>query len=358
VVRDVRVRKPDEEGPHLGASFLMAAFVVRRILWAIPVLFLAVTMIFFLMRAIGGNPFRHGPLLGLAGPGERWVKYGDPQPEAIEDNLARRYGLDLPWYEQYVNFLEGVVTFDFGPSLSFRNQTVNALIAETAPSSLELGILALAWAILLGVPAGVFAALRPNTALDYCVRLSSSIGFAVPNFLVATMLVYLVSVKLGWLPTNGWTSWRHKLLPSLTLALLPMAYLTRIVRGSMLETFQEDYVRAARAKGLRYGHVVVGHALRKLAHPGGNRGSAAARLPGDRRLRDRDDLLGPRAQPLLHLRRGGARLHVRARSHGAHHYGDRRSQPRGRHRLRAARSAHSGVLSSEQTATRTRRRSS
>jgi oligopeptide transport system permease protein len=267
VVRDVRVRKPDEEGPHLGASFLMAAFVVRRILWAIPVLFLAVTMIFFLMRAIGGNPFRHGPLLGLAGPGERWVKYGDPQPEAIEDNLARRYGLDLPWYEQYVNFLEGVVTFDFGPSLSFRNQTVNALIAETAPSSLELGILALAWAILLGVPAGVFAALRPNTALDYCVRLSSSIGFAVPNFLVATMLVYLVSVKLGWLPTNGWTSWRHKLLPSLTLALLPMAYLTRIVRGSMLETFQEDYVRAARAKGLRYGHVVVGHALRNSLIP-------------------------------------------------------------------------------------------
>ena len=245
----------------------MAAFVIRRILWAIPVLFLAVTMIFFLMRAIGGNPFRHGPLLGLAAPGDRWVKYGDPQPEAIENNLARRYGLDLPWYEQYVNFLEGVVTFDFGPSLSFRNETVNELILETAPSSLELGLLALALAVLLGVPAGVLAALRPNTALDYCVRLLSSIGFAVPNFLAATMLVYLVSVKLGWLPTNGWTSWRHKLLPSLTLAFLPMAYLTRIVRGSMLETLQEDYVRTAQAKGLRYGRVVVAHALRNSLIP-------------------------------------------------------------------------------------------
>ena len=83
----------------------MARFVLRRILWAIPVLLLAVTMIFFLMRAIGGNPFRHGPLLGLSAPGDRWVKYGDPQPQAIEDNLARRYGLDLPWYLQYVHFV-------------------------------------------------------------------------------------------------------------------------------------------------------------------------------------------------------------------------------------------------------------
>ncbi len=245
----------------------MAAFVVRRIIWTIPVLFIAVTMIFFLMRAIGGNPFVHGPLLGLAAPGERWVKYGDPQPEAIENNLARRYGLDLPWYEQYVNFLEGVVTFDFGPSLAFRNETVNELIRETAPDSIELGILALAGAILLGVPAGVLAALRPNTAFDHAVRLFSSLGFAVPNFLVATMLVYIVSVRLGWLPTNGWTSWRHKLLPSLTLAMLPMAYLTRIVRGSMLETLQEDYVRTARAKGLRFRRVVVAHALRNSLIP-------------------------------------------------------------------------------------------
>ena len=245
----------------------MATFVLRRLLWTIPVTFVAVTMIFFLMRAIGGNPFRHGPLIGLSTPGGGWTKYGDFQPEAIENNLARRYGLDLPWYEQYANFLQGVVTFDFGPSLSFRNQTVNGLIADTAPSSLELGLLALGWAILLGVPAAVFAALRPNTALDYCVRLLSSIGFAVPNFLLATMLVYVVSVKLGWLPTNGWTSWRHKLLPSLTLAMLPMAYLTRIVRGAMLETLQEDYVRAARAKGLRSSRVVVTHALRNSLIP-------------------------------------------------------------------------------------------
>jgi oligopeptide transport system permease protein len=267
MVRDVRVREPDEEGSRASEACLMAAFVVRRVFWTIPVTFLAVTMIFFLMRAIGGNPFRHGTLLGLATPGGGWTKYGDPQPEAIENNLARRYGLDLPWYEQYVNFLEGVVTFDFGPSLSFRNETVNELIRETAPNSIELGLLALAWAILLGVPAAVFAALRANTALDYGVRLISSIGFAVPNFLLATMLVYLLSVKLGWLPTNGWTSWRHKLLPSLTLAMLPMAYLTRIVRGAMLETLQEEYVRAARAKGLRSSRVVVAHALRNSLIP-------------------------------------------------------------------------------------------
>lgn len=245
----------------------MATFVLRRLCWAIPVVFVAVTIIFFLMRAIGGNPFVHGPLLGLASPGERWVKYGDPQPEAIANNLARRYGLDLPWYEQYLNFLEGVATFDFGPSLSFRSETVNELIWETAPNSIELGLLALAWAIVLGVPAGILAALRPNTAFDYAVRIFSSVGFAVPNFLVATALTYVFAVKLGWLPTNGWTSWRHKLLPTLTLAMLPMAHLTRIIRGAMLESLQEDYVRAARARGLRFRRVVVGHVVRNSLIP-------------------------------------------------------------------------------------------
>ena len=231
----------------------MLAIILRRLI-SLPLIVLSVTFVTF--------------IVGFLAPGDPILTLmGNQRDPVVYENLRHLYGLDLPWYEQYVNFLEGVVTFDFGPSLSFRNQTVNGLIMETAPSSLELGLLALAWAILLGVPAGVFAALRPNTALDYGVRLLSSIGFAVPSFLAATLLVYLLSVKLGWLPTNGWTSWRHKLLPSLTLAMLPMAYLTRIVRGSMLETLQEDYVRAARAKGLRYGRVVVGHALRNSLIP-------------------------------------------------------------------------------------------
>jgi oligopeptide transport system permease protein len=246
----------------------MLAFAFRRLLWTIPVLFLVVTLIFFMMRSIGGDPFRHGPLLGLGSAQGRWVKYGDYQPPAIRRNLAERYGLDLPWHEQYLNFLQGVVTFDYGPSLSFRNVQVNDILKEQGPRSLALGLLAFVWALCLGLPLGVFAALRPNSLLDVGVRLFSNIGFAVPNFLIATILIYVVSVKLGWLPTNGWQeSWRHKILPSFTLSLVPMAYFARLVRAAMLEALEQDYVQAARARGLRRRRVVGLHALRNSLIP-------------------------------------------------------------------------------------------
>jgi ABC-type dipeptide/oligopeptide/nickel transport system permease component len=240
--------------------------VVRRVLWTIPILWVVVTIVFFMMRSIGGDPFRRGPLLGLSSAA--WVKYGDYQPPAIRQNQRERYGLDLPWYEQYANYVRGVATFDFGPSLSFRNVRVNELMRELAPRSFELAGLAFLWALLVGVPLGVLAALRPDSPFDYGARLFSTLGLALPNFLVATVIVYYLSVKLGVLPTSGWTaSWKHKLLPSFTLGLLPMAYCTRLLRGSMLETLQLDYVRMARAKGLRTRRVIVGHALRNSLVP-------------------------------------------------------------------------------------------
>jgi oligopeptide transport system permease protein len=251
-----------------GSLAGMAAFAFRRLLWTIPVMLAVVTMIFLLMRAIEGSPFRHGPLLGLASvDGGHWAKYLDYQPPAIRENLEERYQLDLPWYQQYLNFLEGVATFNYGSSLSFRNVQVNDIIKEQAPRSMELGLLAFTWAVLLAVPLGVFSALRQNSPLDYAVRLVSNAGFALPSFLVATLLVHVVSLRLGWLPTNGWDGWRYKILPALTLGLLPMAYLTRLVRGAMLETLAEDYVRAARAKGLRFRRVVGVHALRNSLIP-------------------------------------------------------------------------------------------
>ena len=246
----------------------MTAFVLRRVLWTLPVLLVVVTTIFFMMRAIGGDPFRHGPLLGLANTQQgKWTKYGDPQPESISENLHRRYGLDLPWYEQYGNYLAGVAMFDFGPSLSFRNVTVNEILREQAPRSMELGALAFLWAFGLGIPLGVLAALRQGSILDSGIRLFSSVGFAVPSFLVAVMLVYVLSVKLGVFPTNGWSSWRHKVLPSFTLGLVPLALCTRLVRGATIEALQADYVVAARAKGLRRRRVVAAHALRNALIP-------------------------------------------------------------------------------------------
>jgi oligopeptide transport system permease protein len=244
----------------------MAAFVVRRVLWTIPILWVVVTIVFFMMRSIGGDPFRRGPLLGLSNVA--WVKYGDYQPESIKRNQRERYGLNLPWYQQYANYLRGVATLDFGPSLSFRNVRVNELIKELAPRSLELAGLSFLWAFALGIPVAVLAALRPGSAFDVGARIFSSVGFALPNFFVATLLVYYLSVRLGLLPTSGWTAgWTHKILPSFTLGLVPMAYCVRLLRASLLETLELDYIRMARAKGLSRSRVVLKHALRNSLIP-------------------------------------------------------------------------------------------
>jgi ABC-type dipeptide/oligopeptide/nickel transport system permease component len=244
----------------------MAPFIARRVLWTIPILWVVVTIVFFMMRAIGGDPFRRGPLLGLSNVA--WVKYGDYQPESIKRNQRERYGLNLPWYQQYGNYLRGVVTLDFGPSLSFRNVRVNDLIKELAPRSLELAALSFLWAFALGIPMAVLAALRPGSAFDVGARIFSSVGFALPNFFVATLLVYYLSVKLGVLPTSGWTDgWKHKVLPSFTLGLVPMAYCVRLLRASLLETLELDYIRMARAKGLSRSRVVLKHALRNSLIP-------------------------------------------------------------------------------------------
>jgi oligopeptide transport system permease protein len=243
------------------------AFALRRVLWTIPVIFVVVTMIFFLMRSIGGDPLRHGPLVGLTGTGG-WQKYGDPQPEAIRRNQLHEFGLDLPWYEQYANYLEGVATFDYGPSLTYRDRSVNEILEEQTPNSLELTALALAWALALGIPLGVVAAFRHGSALDGAIRLVSGAGLGLPVFLVATLLVYVFSVRLGLLPTNGWTQgWRYKVLPSFALGLLPLALCIRLVRGATLETMREEYVVAALARGLRRRRVLWVHVLRNSLLP-------------------------------------------------------------------------------------------
>jgi ABC-type dipeptide/oligopeptide/nickel transport system permease component len=230
----------------------MGAYIVRRVFWTLPVILLVILLTFALMSQIEGNPFRKT---------ERAV------PAAVQANLERKFNLDRPWYVQYARYVEGVVTFDLGPSLVLRDRTVNDVVKEQFPRSIELGLYAFGWAILLGVPAGVVAALRPNSRFDYGAMLFSNVGFALPNFLVATLLIYFVALKWGLVPTSGWTSWEHKLLPSFTLGLVPMAYFARLVRGTMLETLQQDYVRTAKAKGLRFRRIVLVHVLRNSLIP-------------------------------------------------------------------------------------------
>jgi oligopeptide transport system permease protein len=241
-------------------------YALARLVWTLPVVFAAVTLTFFLVRAIDGDPFRHGPLVGLTAQGG-WQKYGDFQPESIRDNMRRRYGLDLPWYEQYGNYLVGVATLNLGPSLSYRNRTVEEIIREQGPVTLELGLLALAFGLLSGVPLGLASALHARSPLARLEGVLSSLALALPAFLVGTLLVYVFAVRADLVPTTGWESWRSKVLPVVTLGLVPLAYSARLTRSAVLETLGDDHVRTARAKGLRRGRVLTLHVLRNSLVP-------------------------------------------------------------------------------------------
>jgi ABC-type dipeptide/oligopeptide/nickel transport system permease component len=241
-------------------------YAAGRIVWTIPIVLVAVTLAFFLVRATGGDPFRHGPLVGLTGQGG-WKKYGDFQPQSIRDNIRRRYALDLPWYEQYGNYLAGVATFDLGPSLSFRYRTVDEIIVKQGPITLELAALGLAWSFVVGVALGAVSALARGRAAGRIERLVSSLATAVPAFLVGTLLISVFSLEAGLFPTSGWDGWRSKVLPVVTLGLVPMAYFARLTRSAALEASGSEYVRSARAKGLRRRRVVVAHVLRNSLVP-------------------------------------------------------------------------------------------
>ena len=233
----------------------MLKFIIRRIAWTIPVVLLVILMTFFMMRLIKGNPFRTG---------DRSV------PPAIQANLERKYNLDKPWYLQYVYYVKGVFTFDLGPSLVQRNRDVNDVIREHFPVSLKLGGFAMLFAIVFGIPLGLIAALRQNSWVDYSAMAVVNAGYAIPNFLIATLLIYFFAVK--WrehtpFPTNGWGGWESWVLPTLALGHAPMTVIARIVRGSMLETLQQDYIRTAKAKGLRWRRVIGLHVLRNSLIP-------------------------------------------------------------------------------------------
>jgi len=233
----------------------MTAFIVRRLIWTLPVILIVIFFTFVLMRQIEGNPFRTS---------ERNV------PESIQQNLEEKFGLNDPWYVQYAKYVKGVFTLDLGPSLVLRGRDVNDIVREHFPESLELGGLAMLFALVVGIPLGMLSALRANSFLDYTAMFFSNVGFAIPSFLVATLLIYFFALQWGdvfGFPTSGWTTWQSKVLPSLALGLGPMAYFARLTRGTMLETLQQDYIRTAKAKGLRWRRIVAVHALRNSLVP-------------------------------------------------------------------------------------------
>jgi oligopeptide transport system permease protein len=216
-----------------------------------PILLVIVTVSFFVMRIAPGGPFDL----------ERTL------PEAVRANVEARYHLDEPLARQYVRYLGDVLRGDLGPSFRYPDRTVTELIGLGIPVSLTLGVCALLFALLLGGAAGILAALRHNRLVDYLTMSLALGGVSIPNFVLGPLLILVFALWLGWLPVAGWGSWRHLVLPAVTLGVLYTAYIARLSRAGMLEVLFQDFVRTARAKGVRESVVVLRHALPSAVLP-------------------------------------------------------------------------------------------
>jgi oligopeptide transport system permease protein len=228
-------------------------YFFTRLAGAVPTLLIIITATFFLMRAAPGGPFDQEQTL----------------PPEIMANLQSAYGLDQPIWIQYERYLKSLLHGDFGPSFKYKDFSVTELIGQGFPVTLQLGVIAIALALGLGIPLGTFAALHHNSAADYATMSLAVVGIAIPSFVVLPFLGLLFGVYLHWLPVAGWEtgSIRHLALPVIALALPPLAYIARLTRGSMLEVLRSHFVRTAFAKGLPLHTVILRHALRPALMP-------------------------------------------------------------------------------------------
>ena len=231
----------------------MTRYIIRRILQFVPVLLAVTLSTFVLVRIIPGGPFDR--------VGDRTL------PPEIVANLEAKYGLDKPVWQQYLLYLWSLLKFDLGPSFSYRTQTVNDLIGDSLPISAHLGALALALGLLIGIPAGCIAALRQNSPLDYATTFVAILGQSIPNIVMGPLLMWIFALKLNLLPVARWEGPEYWVLPTIALGSGLSAGVARLTRGSLLQVIQEDYIRTARAKGLREVIVVARHALKNSMIP-------------------------------------------------------------------------------------------
>jgi oligopeptide transport system permease protein len=242
----------------------MTAYIIRRVLWMIPVLWAVATITFFLMHAVPGGPFTQDKDV----------------PESVLNALNRRYDLDKPIWEQYLNYLLNLLQGDLG--LSFRgDHEVSELIADGFFVTFQLGIMSFIVAVVFGVGLGIMSALNRNGPLDYLGVFFATVGASVPNFIAGTFLIIIFAIQLDWFKIVGWggpIAWEDTfnpdaydpqklVLPVIALALLPAAFIARIMRASMLEVLNQDYIRTANAKGLVYYKIIFRHALKNAMIP-------------------------------------------------------------------------------------------
>jgi len=230
----------------------MARHVLWRLLGLIPTLLMLITVAFFLMRVAPGGPFDSEMLV----------------PAEIEANLNAKYHMDESLPQQYFRYLSQVAVLDFGPSIQYKDWTVNELIGQGMRVSLTIGLAAMVLAFFLGTFLGITAALRQNTRADYTLMGVAMLGISIPNFVIAPILMLLLAVYAGWLPAGGW-DWNiaSMVLPVVTLALPVTAYIARLTRGSMIEVMHSNFIRSARAKGLPESVIIRRHALRPALLP-------------------------------------------------------------------------------------------
>ena len=229
----------------------MTRYIIGRLFWIVPVLFVVSGLTFLLMHAVPGGPWAREKAL--------------PAPTVVE--LNRKYGLDDPLHVQYLRWAGDLLQGNLGPSYKFQDRTVNDIVADGIGTSAHLGVMAFLLAVLVGIPLGIIAALGHNRWPDYLSTGISVIGIAMPSFVLALIMVVFFAVTLRWLPTGGWKGPETWILPTVALAGFPIAVIARYTRASMLEVTRKDYIRTAHSKGLRDGAVVSRHMIRNALIP-------------------------------------------------------------------------------------------
>ena len=229
----------------------MTRFLLTRLFHGLTVLWVVVTLTFVLMRVTPGGPFDR----------ERRL------PPEVLANIAAKYHLDEPWLKQYTRYLKGILQGDLGPSYKYLDRSVSAIVAETFPVSALLGFFALVFALGFSFPVGLCAAYYHNSWADRCCLLLATLGISLPHFILGALLIWLFSIQLGWLQAGRWEGFTSVVLPTITLGAAPAAYLSYLLRSTLLETLAEDFIRTARAKGLRESAVLLKHALNNSVIP-------------------------------------------------------------------------------------------
>lgn len=229
----------------------MVNYICKRLLAMLITLFLIITITFFLMNAIPGGPFTF----------EKNV------PEEVKKAMLEKYHLDDPLWKQYIDYLGGVLKFDFGPSFKYEGLTVNDLIGKGFPISAQIGGLSVLLVVIIGIPIGIIAALNNNRLMDRIVMFLATLGVTIPSFVIATLLLYVFALKLNLLPSFGLENWKGYILPVIALGGYSLSFISRLARSSYLEVMQQDYMLVAKAKGLHRWRIILNYGLRNSLIP-------------------------------------------------------------------------------------------